>query len=132
MSLGAEWVLIAVAVATALTGIAIAYRLYGKGRGLVDGEDVLAGRLGGLYRVFSHKYWVDEVYGKLVIRPLAALSRGFFKVVDGWIIDGFLHTVAFFAELGGDLGRFTTTGNARNYVLYFFVGIVILLGWIVF
>jgi NADH-quinone oxidoreductase subunit L len=82
--------------------------------------------------VLSHKYWVDEVYGKLVVRPLAALSRGFFKVVDGWIIDGFLHTAAFLAELGGDLGRFTTTGNVRNYALYFFVGIVILLGWIVF
>ena len=126
LSVGAEWALIAVAVVTAIAGILVARAFYGSGRGVEDGEDVLAGKLGGVHNVLSHKYWVDEVYAAVVIRPLAALSRGFFKWVDGFVIDGLLHTSATIAELTGDLGRFTTTGNARNYVLYFFIGIVIL------
>jgi NADH-quinone oxidoreductase subunit L len=127
LSVGAEWALIAVAVVTAIAGILVARAFYGGGRGIEDGEDVLAGKLGGVHRVLSHKYWVDEVYAAAIVRPLAALSRGFFKWVDGFLIDGLLHTSATIAELTGDLGRFTTTGNARNYVLYFFIGIVILL-----
>ena len=31
---------------------------------------------------------------------------------------------AFLTELTGDVGRFTTTGNVRNYALYFFLGVV--------
>ena len=131
LSPGAEWALIAAAVVVAIAGILVARALYGRGRGVEGGEDVLAGRLGGVYRVLENRYWVDEIYDRLVVRPLAALSRAFFKVVDGWIIDGLLHTSATVAELSGDLGRFTTTGNARNYVLYFFLGIVILLFWVV-
>jgi NADH-quinone oxidoreductase subunit L len=130
LSPGVEWILIAVAVAVAVSGILFARRLFG--RRPMEGEEALVGRLGGAHAVLANKYWVDELYDRAVVRPLAALSRGFWKIVDGGLIDGLLHLVSAVAEIAGDLGRFTTTGNARNYVLYFFLGIVILLGWIVF
>jgi NADH-quinone oxidoreductase subunit L len=130
LSLGVEWLLIAIAVAVAVSGILLARNLFF--RRPMEGEEKLIGRLGAAHPVLANKYWVDELYDRVVIRPLAALSRGFWKIVDGGIIDGFLHLTSAVAEIVGDLGRFSTTGNARNYVLYFFLGIVILLGWIVF
>ena len=130
LSVGAEWGLIVLAVAVAAGGILLARGLFAR-RGL-EGEATLVARLGGYHTVLAHKYWVDELYDRAIVRPLAALSRGFWKIVDGGIIDGFLHLVSAVAEVVGDLGRFSTTGNVRNYLLYFFLGIVILLGWIVF
>jgi NADH-quinone oxidoreductase subunit L len=130
LSPGVEWILIAVAITVAVSGVLLARRLFG--RRPMEGEEALVGRLGGAHAVLANKYWVDEIYDRAVVRPLAALSRGFWKIVDGGLIDGLLHLVSAVAEIAGDLGRFTTTGNVRNYVLYFFLGIVILLGWIVF
>ncbi len=131
LGLAVEWLLILVAIATAAAGIALAWRVYGRDRGLA-GEEELVDRMGTAHTVLEHKYWVDELYDRAVVRPLAALARGFWKVVDGWIIDGGLHATAFVTELAGDLGRFTTTGNARNYLLYFFLGVLALLGWVAF
>jgi hypothetical protein len=46
------------------------------------------------------------------------------------VIDGTIHLGAYLTELAGDLGRLTTTGNVRNYALYFFLGLVVLLTWV--
>jgi hypothetical protein len=42
-----------------------------------------------------------------------------------------LNVAAFLVELTGDIGRFTTTGNVRNYALYFFLGALLIFGWMV-
>jgi NADH-quinone oxidoreductase subunit L len=130
LSLAAEWGLILVAVGVAAAGIWGAWRLYAGDRALA-GEERLVESLGPAHRAMAHKYWVDEAYAAVVVAPLAWLSRQLWKVVDGWLIDGALHAGAFVVELSGDLGRFTTTGNARNYILYFFVGVLALVGWVV-
>ncbi|MCL4840178.1 MAG: NADH-quinone oxidoreductase subunit L, partial [Thermoanaerobaculia bacterium] len=82
-------------------------------------------------RTLSNKYWVDELYDAILIRPLAAVARFFWKVVDTLVIDGSLHVGAFLTEITGDLGRFSTTGNVRNYALYFFAGLLFLFWWMV-
>jgi NADH:ubiquinone oxidoreductase subunit 5 (subunit L)/multisubunit Na+/H+ antiporter MnhA subunit len=56
----------------------------------------------------------------------------FWKFVDAIVIDGAINVGAFLTELTGDVGRFTTTGNVRNYALYFFLGVVVMFWWIVF
>ena len=38
----------------------------------------------------------------------------------------------FITELTGDLGRFSTTGNVRQYALYFFAGVLALFWWMIF
>jgi len=129
LPLAAEWGLVLLAVAVAVGGILLARRIYGGDRAL-EGERRVVSALGPAHPVLVHKYWVDEWYDRLIVRPLALIAYGFWKVVDGWIIDGALHLTASVTELTGDLGRFSTTGNVRNYLLYFFLGVVVLLGWI--
>jgi NADH-quinone oxidoreductase subunit L len=129
--LGLELTLVSLSVAAALVGIVVAWKVYGADRGLAGGE-AWAERYPGLHRTLVHKYWVDELYQAAIIRPLAAISGLCWKLVDGFVIDGAVHTGAFLVELTGALGRFSTTGNVRNYALYFFAGMLLLFCWLVF
>ena len=129
MSLGLEWGLMLVSVAVAVAGILIARRLWGGERGL-SGDEAFAARFPAVQRTLENKYWVDEAYDRWIVRPLAGLARLCWKVIDVLIIDGSVHVGAFFAEITGDLGRLTTTGNVRNYALYFFGGVLALFAWI--
>jgi NADH-quinone oxidoreductase subunit L len=126
-----EIALISASVLVALLGIWIAFRLWGGTRGLA-GDQALEHRFGGLLRLFANKYWVDELYDRVVVRPLAWIAKVCWKVIDVLIIDGSVHVGAFLAEITGDLGRLSTTGNVRNYGLFFFGGLVALLCWMVF
>jgi len=130
LSHGTEWALILVSVLVALAGIALAVRTYGGDRGLAGGE-AWATRFPALHRLLVGKYYVDELYDRLVVKPLAGLARMLFKVIDTLLIEGSLHVGAFVTELTGDIARFTTTGNVRNYALYFFLGLVALFWWII-
>lgn len=84
---GLEVGLMALSVAVALAGIAIAWRVYGGLKGLAGGE-AWAERFPRIHRALVHKYWVDEAYDATVVRGtwgLARISRAF----DGRVIDGF-------------------------------------------
>ena len=129
LGLGAEIGFMLLSVLVAAAGIGIAWRFYGDDKGLEKGRR-MAARFPGVHRLLVNKYYVDEIYDAAFVRPLRGLSRLFWKVVDGRVIDGTIHLGAYLTELSGDLGRLTTTGNVRNYALYFFLGIVVLLTWV--
>jgi NADH-quinone oxidoreductase subunit L len=129
--LGLEAILVAASIAAAAAGLGIAWRLWGSGRGTAY-DEALARRFPRLYHLVENKYFVDEIYDRLVVRPLRATARFCWKVIDSVFIDGGLHVVAFVTELAGDLGRFSTTGNVRQYALYFFAGVLALFWWMIF
>jgi len=125
-----EILLISASVAAAFLGIGLAYRAWGRGRGLTA-DDAFAERMPGLQRLLADKYRIDELYDRVIVRPIARLARICWKVFDELIIDGGLNVAAFVTELVGDLGRFTTTGNVRNYAMYFFAGLLLIFWWMV-
>jgi NADH-quinone oxidoreductase subunit L len=131
MGMGTELALILVTTLVALGGIFLAWKTYGGDNGLAKGR-AWAERFPTLHRLLVNKWYVDEIYDVLIVRPLAALSRFFWKVVDTFVIDGAINAGAFLTELTGDVGRFSTTGNVRNYALYFFLGVILLFWWIAF
>ena len=131
MAAGTEVLLIVIAVIVAAAGIFLAWRVY-SGEDGVANERAWAARFPTLHRVLANKYYVDEIYDALIVRPLAALSRFFWKVVDTYVIDGTINAGAYLTELTGDVGRFSTTGNVRSYALYFFLGVILLGCWIAF
>ena len=47
------------------------------------------------------------------------------------VVEGAVHLGPFLVRVSGDLGRFTTTGNIRDYALYFFVALLLLFWWLV-
>ena len=81
-------VVMLVSIGVALSGIFVAYLLYG--RRAVGEEDPLARWLKGLFRLLQKKYYLDELYQNTFVRSTEALAV-FFKGVDQFLIDGFLH-----------------------------------------
>jgi NADH-quinone oxidoreductase subunit L len=124
-----EWLLMAVSVAVAASGLYLAYNWYAKQGGRTPAR--LAASFPGAYALVLDKYRIDELYDGLFVRPFAWLSHALWKVVDVLIIDGFLNAAAFLVELVGDFLRFLQTGNVRNYALTFFLGLVALLAFVV-
>jgi NADH-quinone oxidoreductase subunit L len=119
-----EWLLMAVSVAVALTGLYLAWKWYAKEGGRPAAA--LAARVPALYAFVAGAFRVDQLYDRLIVRPFVWLARVFWKVVDVLVIDGVLNAGAFIVELSGDALRFLQTGNVRNYALSFLLGIVAL------
>ncbi len=47
-----------------------------------------------LYNFLLNKWYFDEIYDFLLVRPAKRLGHFLWKKGDGWVIDGFLHLVA--------------------------------------
>jgi len=120
-----------IAFAVAVAAIWYAWTVYGKDNGLERGKE-WATRSPVLHNLLVHKYYVDEIYDTVIVRPLALLSTFFWKGVDMLLIDGAIHTGAATTEVAGEVGRFSTTGNVRNYALYFFLGVLLLFLWLIY
>jgi NADH-quinone oxidoreductase subunit L len=131
ISHGVEIALILASIGVAVAGILLARRFWGGETGVAS-DEAFARRAPLVHRLLENKYYVDEIYDRFVVVPLGRLARFCWKVIDTVIIDGGLHVVAFLTELAGDLGRFTTTGNVRQYALYFFAGALALFWWMIF
>ena len=110
-----------VSTLVALLGWFLARRWY-RDRAL-SADATFERRSPAMARAIENKWYVDELYGATVVRPLEGISRFFWKVVDA-IIDGLAATLGFIASGFGDLLRFFQTGNVRNYALMFFAGVV--------
>ena len=78
------WVIV-LPVAVAVGGIALAYWFY-MFRPTIPGE--LAGRFGAIYRFLLNKWYFDELYDRLFVRPAHRVGRGLWKEGDGTLIDG--------------------------------------------
>jgi NADH-quinone oxidoreductase subunit L len=81
------------------------------------------------WRWARHKFYVDEVYDFLFIRPFTALSNGFYKVIDEGLIDTVAvgGTAGLFRRVGSWL-RYTQTGNAQSYATVMAVGLLVSIG----
>ncbi|HKB71247.1 MAG TPA: NADH-quinone oxidoreductase subunit L [Thermoanaerobaculia bacterium] len=129
LSRGTEIALIAASVGIALLGWIVARVCYSGDRaGTIPERFVRA--FPGVHLLVSNKFYVDELYEAVIYRPFRRLSRMFWKVVDTLVIDGLINAGSFLVELSGDLLRFFTTGNVRNYALTFLLGIVALLAYL--
>jgi NADH-quinone oxidoreductase subunit L len=78
----------------------------------------------GLARLLNRKYYVDEAYDALVVRPLLAFSRaGLWRWVDGRLIDGLMvHGAARASRALGWVGSRLQTGQVSVYLVLFLVG----------
>jgi NADH-quinone oxidoreductase subunit L len=124
-----EWLLMAVSVAVAASGLYVSYQWYARQGGRP--AERLAAAMPGAYALVADKFRIDELYDVLFVRPFGWLARALWKVVDVLVIDGVLNASAFLVELAGDFLRFLQTGNVRNYALTFFLGLIALLLFVV-
>jgi NADH-quinone oxidoreductase subunit L len=122
-SVGLEVALMAVSVAAGLVGIFVARRLYLLEPGVAQR---LAERFQLAYRTLLDKYYVDEVYGALVVRPLERLSGWLWRVFDVRVIDGAVDGTGGLVVLGGTILRLFQNGYVGTYAFFLVLGVVIL------
>lgn len=119
---------IGASVVVALSGILLAYFFYLKSP---QWPARLAERFSGSYRVLVNKYYVDEFYNWLVVRPIQFGSEKIlWRVIDAGAIDNLLvdGTAQATAGAGGVLRRIQS-GNLRSYAAWVLLGAVLWLGY---
>jgi len=83
----------------------------------------------GLMGILYHKYYVDELYDAVIVRPFKALCMFSWRVIDQGIIDGVaVNGTAHFARFGGWVISRFQTGYLGTYVLIIVVGVLVVLG----
>ncbi|MGA7521792.1 MAG: NADH-quinone oxidoreductase subunit L [Acidobacteriaceae bacterium] len=98
--------------------------------------DRLAQRMHGLYALIVNKYWVDELYGAIVVAPVLFLARWVLSVlVDRGVIDGGGLAAGYSAQGFGALVARIQSGNIRSYAGWLALFAALLLagsyfGWI--
>jgi NADH-quinone oxidoreductase subunit L len=113
-----ELILGVVAVATALVGWLIAHSLYRKN----EGEEPLAAA-GAPYTLVLNKYWIDELYGYVIVKPLMAISRFVLEwVVEFMILGGIAWLLGGIANFGGAILQRWQSGNLRSYAAWLAAG----------
>lgn len=120
--------------ALASTGLAaivvlIAARVVG-GQKHVPAVDAAEPR--GLGRVLYRKYYVDEAYDAVIVRPVHALSRFSWRFVDDVIIDGTVNMAGNLARAFGWVGSLFQTGQINTYAFILTIGVLVILGWVAF
>jgi NADH-quinone oxidoreductase subunit L len=118
-----EWSLMSFTTGLALVVIIASYFIYGKKSNLPvpDAEQT------GFTKVLAHKFYVDEIYDFLFVRPVERLSKLFHYYVDIQGIDGLVNGVGAGVERVGAQFRRLQNGNIEYYLLGMVAGVVLLL-----
>ncbi|HEY2416449.1 MAG TPA: hypothetical protein VGH84_00910 [Steroidobacteraceae bacterium] len=120
-----EWTLAGLAVLVAALGWFIADRLY---RARPGSADRLAVSMSGPYKLLLNKYWVDELYNAVIVKPILAISRFLLEwVVDVAILGGAAWLLGGLASLGGAILQRWQSGNLRSYAAWLAAAAAVLL-----
>jgi NADH-quinone oxidoreductase subunit L len=126
---GLELGLMLVSLAIAVIGILIARRFYSGGA--TPAVESLVAKIPRLHKAAEHKYWVDEIYGWLVLKPIRGLAVALWKAVDAFLIDLLgVNGTAAIVDVVGRLSRRLHNGNAQRYIVALVTGIAVIFIWV--
>jgi NADH-quinone oxidoreductase subunit L len=123
-------------------------------------DDPLRPMLGPVFSLLEHRYWVDELYWTVILNPYIAVSRFLADTIDWRFWHNWFHDIViarsflwltrvlsvqvdlgFIDAIANWLGRSTQalagkmrrlqTGYVRTYALSVFIGVVIILGYLI-
>jgi NADH-quinone oxidoreductase subunit L len=122
LSAGVEYGLMAASTAVAALGVGIAYLWYKDGPSTQAAN--LAESLKPVHEALMNKYYVDEFYDLVIVRPLRAVSQALFHFVDRIAIDLAMVRGPGYTLLGlSQIGRLLQTGEVQAYLVALVVGV---------
>jgi NADH-quinone oxidoreductase subunit L len=126
LSAGLEWGLLGASSLIALLGIGLAYWFYVANR---DMPASLAVRFKPVFQLLANKYYVDDAYDAVFVKPGIALARFCAQGIDKTVIDGIIDGGARLVAQGGAwLGRLQS-GYIRHYALAMFLGVIVVVAY---
>ncbi|MEO6732861.1 MAG: NADH-quinone oxidoreductase subunit L [Ferruginibacter sp.] len=114
-----EYTLMAISVVGALLALLYAWHKYSKYQ-RTDTQET------GIAKVLADKWYVDELYDAVIVKPLHSLATLFSNVVEKGIIDGIVNGVGKAVNYGSRQIRLLQTGQVGTYVLLMVFGILTL------
>ena len=119
-----ELFLTAITLGIAALGIFVAFVFYGR-------ESRIAERIAatGLYRWLAGKYYVDEFYDRLFVRPFAACAGWLARSFDPGFIDGIVNGVAASVRATSLSWRRLQSGNVQHYLFAFLAGTLLIFAY---
>jgi len=119
----------AISVGAGLLGLFLAWLLYKRSPDL---PDRIADSLHSLYSAVAHKYWIDELYAAIFVKPLIVISSVvFWRGIDRGVIDATLDGSAETAKEVSDNLRHMQSGNLRSYAGWIAIGATGVIGYMV-
>ena len=116
LSHATEYMIGGLNVILALLGMGLAYKLFAKNAEEAK-EDTL-------FKTFAiHKFYIDELYDFIIVKPLIAMSRLIAKVIDPKIFDGFINLNVWGYLKSAEIFATLQNGKVRYYALYILVGV---------
>ncbi|MFZ2488235.1 MAG: NADH-quinone oxidoreductase subunit L [Anaerolineae bacterium] len=156
-----SWIPVLFSLVVALGGLGLGWLIYGragKGWQVHDQLDPVEAAmrkmgLGGLYNAMRNKFYFDELYNAIIIRPAMAFSRFaawfdrtiingvvdtvgrlgnglayVFARFDSMFIDGIVNGFGSLANRAGSMLRTVQTGQGQTYLLVALLTVLLLLG----
>lgn len=119
------YMLMGIAVVGALIGIGIAYTKYIK-QSAVPAQD---SEIKGLTKVLYNKFYVDELYMAVIVKPIYAVGA-FFKNVTEAAFSGAIYGLGKLANMLGAEGKTLQNGSIGFYLMSFVVGVCCIIVYI--
>jgi len=118
-----------ISVGAGLLGLFLAWLLYVSRPEL---PQQIAASAHGLYSAVANKYWIDEFYAWIFVKPLVAVSSVvFWRGIDQGVIDATLDGSADTAREMSDNLRHMQSGNLRSYAGWVAVGATAVIAYMV-
>ncbi|MDQ3987249.1 MAG: NADH-quinone oxidoreductase subunit L [Actinomycetota bacterium] len=149
-------VLPALSVGVALFAIWLGYTIFYRNRLRVD---LLGGPFAWLYRFVANKYYLDDIYLRVIVRPVqyalaraaywsnqnvldgavngtavgaVLTSRGTYNVLDQQVVDFAVNGAAGLTGLSGGLLRYVQSGNVQRYAAVLFAAVALFVALLAF
>ena len=124
-----EYLLMGISVLAALLGAFLAYVLYLSKPYL---PQKIADGLNGFYTAVVHKYYIDEIYAAVFVKPLIDVStRILWQGVDRGVIDATVNNSAAAARSVSDEVRHMQSGNLRSYAGWIAAGSAVVIAYMI-
>ncbi len=118
LSHSTEYMLMAVSVGLALLMIFLAYNKFSKNPDLAEPQ-----RFG---KVLANKWYIDELYNKIIVQPINAIGKFFNNVIEKFGIDGMVNGTGELVQYGSRQLRHLQSGQIGSYVLLMVFAIFLL------
>ena len=116
-----EWMMMIIFTITLIILYAIARNIFSKQKNvpaLNENEFTPA------TRVLFNKYYVDELYNTIIVKPLYWFGEVFYRIFDNRIIDGSVNALGKGVEWGSRTLRLVQSGNIGFYIFIMVAGII--------
>ncbi len=124
-----ELVLMFLSLGVALLGIFLAYQTCCKKRQILSSTSTLNV---SIYSLLENKYYIDEIYDFILVRPLRTIASLFFKLFEQNVIDATVNGTGRLVKSLGLTLRFLQDGYVKTYAVSILFGLVCIILLMVF